>query len=140
VVTDAEETNAAVVRRFYEELWNGGDLSVADEILAADLRFRGSLGTTLTGVDAFKGYADATWAAFPDWHNQVDELIVAGDRVVARLTWTGTHRGSLLGVAATGRRVRYVGAAIFRLAAGRIHEAWVVGDTQELWRAIGRLP
>jgi predicted ester cyclase len=76
-------------------------------------------------------------AAFPDWHNRVDDLIAEGDRVAARLTWTGTHRGELMGVAATGRRVTYGGVGLFRLRDARIEDAWVVGDTQQLWRSIG---
>jgi steroid delta-isomerase-like uncharacterized protein len=134
------ETNKAVVRRFYEELWNRWDLGTADEILARDVRFRGSLGTSVEGIAAFKRYVEQIRAAFPDWHNRIDDLIAEGDQVVARLTWTGTHEGDFLGIAATGRTITYVGAAIFRLEDGRIHEAWVVGDTQEIWRALGYLP
>ncbi|HET7269898.1 MAG TPA: ester cyclase [Rubrobacter sp.] len=78
-------------------------------------------------------------AAFPDWHNRIDELIVSGDKVVARMTWSGTHLGELLGVEPTGGRVEYVGAAIFRLAEGKIEDGWVVGDTQELWKRLGKL-
>jgi steroid delta-isomerase-like uncharacterized protein len=132
-------SGAATVRRFYDELWNQWNLDLADEVVAADVRFRGSLGTTLEGREAFKRYVAQVRAAFPDWHNQIDELIEAGPRVVARMTWSGTQRGELLGVPPTGRRVVYVGAAIFRVRDGVIQEAWVVGDTQELWRALGRL-
>jgi steroid delta-isomerase-like uncharacterized protein len=131
--------NAAIVERFYHELWNRWDLAVADEIIAEDVRFRGSLGVTLRGREAFKGYVESTRAAFPDWHNAIDELLAIEDRVIARLTWTGTHRGPLFGVEPTGNRVIYLGAAFFRLAEGRIAEAWIVGDTQELWKALGRL-
>lgn len=131
--------NAAVVERFYHELWNRWDLAVADEILAPDLRFRGSLGSTARGRDEFKRYVEGVRAAFPDWHNRIDELLAVDDRVVARLTWSGTHRGPLLGVEPTGARVSYVGAGFFRLAGGEIAEAWIVGDTQELWKALGRL-
>jgi steroid delta-isomerase-like uncharacterized protein len=129
-----------LVRRFYEELWNRWDLAVADEILAPDLRFRGTLGASLVGVEAFRAYVEQVRAAFPDWHNHLEELIDAGETIVARLTFSGTHRGELLGVAATGALVEYAGIAIFRLRAGRIAEAWVVGDTQELWRALGATP
>jgi steroid delta-isomerase-like uncharacterized protein len=113
---------------------------VAHEIVAPDIRFRGSLGTTVEGLDAFLRYVEQIRAAFPDWHNQIDELIAADHRVVARLTWTGTHRGELFGVPPSGRTVSYVGAAFFRLHQGKINEAWVVGDTQELWRSLGLLP
>jgi predicted ester cyclase len=97
------------------------------------------LGPTLEGREAFKGYVETVRHAFPDWHNRIDEVIACGDRVVTRMTWSGTHEGALAGVESTGARVEYVGAAIFRISAGRIEEAWVVGDTQELWRALGKL-
>lgn len=131
------ELNKAVIRRFYDELWNRWDLPVAEEIIAPDIRFRGSLGTSLTGIEQFKRYVEQVHAAFPDWHNRVDELIAEGEKVVARITWHGTHSGDLFGVAPTGSHVTYVGAAIFRLRDGKIQEGWVVGDTQELWRALG---
>lgn len=131
--------NIKVVERFYHELWNRWNLDTADEILAEDLRFRGTLGSTLEGREAFKGYVETVRAAFPDWHNRINETISCGDRVVARMTWSGTHEGELAGVEPTGARVEYVGVGIFRLSGGRIQEAWVVGDTQELWRALGKL-
>ncbi len=55
------------------------------------------------------------------------------------MTWSGTHLGRLGDVEPTGARVRYCGAGFFRLSAGLIQEAWIVGDTQELWRALGAL-
>jgi steroid delta-isomerase-like uncharacterized protein len=131
--------NREVVERFYRDLWNDWQLDVADEILSVDIQFRGSLGSTHTGREEFKRYLEMVRTSFPDWHNKIDELIQCGDSVVARLTWTGTHRARLGNVEATGARVRYVGAAIFHFSNGKIHDAWVVGDTQELWRALGRL-
>jgi predicted ester cyclase len=77
--------------------------------------------------------------AFPDWHNRIDETISCGSRVVTRMTWSGTHEGKLMDIEPTGARVEYVGAAIFRVADGRIREAWVVGNTQELWWALSML-
>jgi steroid delta-isomerase-like uncharacterized protein len=131
-----EEINSAVIRRFYEELWNEWKLDLAEEIVSATIRFRGSLGITATGRDEFRRYVETVHAAFPDWHNRIDELLAVGDRVVARMTWTGTHRGPLGDIEPTGASVSYPGAAFFRLADGLIEEAWVVGDTQGLWRAL----
>ena len=139
MTTDVASVRTALIHRFFHGLWNRWELAVADEILAEDLRFRGSLGSTLQGRDAFKGYVRTVRTAFPDWHNRIDELIVGDDAVAARMTYSGTHRGPLSGVEATGNRVTYVGVAIFRFAGGRISEGWVVGDTQELWRALGVL-
>jgi predicted ester cyclase/catechol 2,3-dioxygenase-like lactoylglutathione lyase family enzyme len=135
--TGSADTRERLVLRFYEDLWNRWRLEVADEILSPSISFRGSLGATAHGRDAFKDYVGKVQRAFPDWHNQVDELHAAGDRVIARLTWSGTHTGPLGEIPPTGRRVTYVGAAFFRIATTMIDEAWIVGDTQELWRALG---
>lgn len=135
----SQESNENVIRRFYEDLWNRWSLAVAEDIVAADVRFRGSLGTLLTGIDQFRRYVEEVRAAFPDWHNRFDELIVADEKVIARLTWSGTHRGRLFGIPPTGNHVAYVGVGIFRVRDGKIREGWVVGDTHELWRALGVL-
>jgi steroid delta-isomerase-like uncharacterized protein len=126
----------ALVSRYYEEMWNRWDLSLARELLAPDLRFRGSLGTETDGIAGFCRYARSVWMAFPDFHNQVEDMIAEGDRVAARLTYTGTHRGEALGVPATGRQVRYEGVALFRVAEGRIAEAWVMADRARLLRQL----
>ncbi len=133
------EGNPAAVRRFYAELWNEWRLELIEELLSPGLRFRGSLGATCSGRGEFRAYAETVRTAFPDWHNRVDELLAVEDRIVTRMTWTGTHRGRLGELEPTGARVEYAGAAFFRLAGGLIEEAWVVGDTQQLWRALGRL-
>jgi hypothetical protein len=65
--TDASEVNRSVIERFYNELWNGWSLAVADEIVSENLRFRGSLGSTLEGLEGFKDYVRTVRDAFPDW-------------------------------------------------------------------------
>jgi steroid delta-isomerase-like uncharacterized protein len=132
------EVNEAVVRQFYEELWNRWRLDLADEILSPEIRFRGSRGSILKGRAEFKRYARATRAAFADWHNRIDELLAVDDRVVTRMTWSGTHTGTFAGIEPSGARVEYVGAGFFRLSDGLIEEAWIVGDSQAFWRALGR--
>jgi predicted ester cyclase len=134
-----EHESEALIRRFYDELWNRWQLDLADEIVSEDLRFRGSLGTECEGRNEFKRYAATVREAFPDWHNQIDEILAVGDRVVTRMRWSGTHRGALGDLQPTGRRIEYAGAAFFRLKVNLIEQAWVVGDTQELWRGLGVL-
>lgn len=129
-----ESRNEAVVRRFYDELWNKWHLDLAAEILSETLSFRGSLRTVCHGREAFKAYAASVRIAFPNWRNRIDEILAVDDRVVTRMTWTGTHSGPLGDLKPTGAQIEYPGAAFFRLANGLIEEAWIVGDTYELWR------
>jgi|SRR3989304_6578609 len=131
------EENKAIVGRYYEDLWNQWNLSLADEIIATDIVFRGSLSVTVQGRDGFKEYVTIVRTAFPNFHNTVEDLIAEGDKVVARLTYRGTHKGTLFGIAPTGKQVIYVGIAIFRIADGMIVDGWVLGDTLSLMRQLG---
>jgi steroid delta-isomerase-like uncharacterized protein len=121
-----------LVRRYYEALWNRWDFALADELIAESIVFRGSLGISVQGRQGFKDYMRAVRAAFPDFHNRVLELIAEDDRVAARLTYTGTHHGEVLGIAPTARRVSYAGVALFRIVENQIAEGWVLGDVHGL--------
>jgi steroid delta-isomerase-like uncharacterized protein len=132
--------NRAVVARFYDIVWNQWNLAAADELIAEDVRFRGSLGTRVFGINGFRRYVEQVRAAFPDFHNQVDDFIADGEKIVARLTCTGTHRGELFGIPPTGSRVTYAAVAILALNDAKIQDAYVVGDTQEISRALRSTP
>ncbi|SRR5579875_3763173 len=127
-----ENRNKSIICRYYEDLWNKWNVALADELLSSDVSFRGSLGVEVHGLDGFKGYVNMVRAAFPDFHNTIGELIAEDNKVVATLTYSGTHRGELFGIASTGRRVSYSGVAIFRLADNKILNGWVLGDTHSL--------
>lgn len=128
--------NKALIARYYEELWNRWDFALADELTAESLAFCGSLGISVQGREGFKQYMRTVRAAFPDFHNDIEELIAEDERVVARLTYTGTHHCELFGVAPTGRRVSYAGVALFRIVENRIAEGWVLGDVHGLLRQL----
>jgi steroid delta-isomerase-like uncharacterized protein len=132
--------NKDLVRRYYEELWNQWRLDLIDQLIASDFAFRGSIGLQVQGRDGFRDYVATIRAAFPDFHNVVEDLIAEGDQVAARLTYRGTHRGSLLGVAPTGRRISYAGMALFQVGQGRLTRGWVLGDTLGLMRQLGARP
>jgi steroid delta-isomerase-like uncharacterized protein len=126
------ESYKDLVRRYYEVLWNRWDFALADELIAESVVFRGSLGIRVQGRDGFKEYMRTVRAAFPDFHNRIEELIAENDRVATRLTYTGTHQGEVLGIAPTGRQVSYAGVALFRLVENRIAEGWVRGEIHVL--------
>ena len=126
------ESYKDLVRRYYELLWNRWNFALADELIAEAVVFRGSLGVSVQGREDFKEYMRAIRRAFPDFHNRIEELIAENDRVAARLTYTGTHQGNVLGIAPTGRRVNYAGVALFRVVDNRIAEGWVLGDVHGL--------
>jgi steroid delta-isomerase-like uncharacterized protein len=127
----------ALVRRFYDEIWNRGDETVARTILHPDFRFRGSLGVTADEIDGFLAYARSVHASLGEFRCIIDDLIEGEGRAAARMTFTGFHRGDVLGVAATHRTVSWAGAAFFTIRDGRIAELWVLGDLDGLRRQLG---
>jgi steroid delta-isomerase-like uncharacterized protein len=126
----------ALVRRFYADVWNRWDDAALDDLLDEDFVFRGSLGDEVRGRDGFRGYRDKVRAGFPDFHNEVVEVVAEGERAAARLRYSGHHRGAILGVAATGALITYDGAAFFAAGNGRLSRVWVLGDLDGLRRQL----
>ena len=126
-----------LVGRFYEEAWNAADESAAREILDADFRFRGSLGAERRGPDGFIAYMRDIHAALADYRCTIDDMIVSQHRAAVRSRFRGVHRGSFLGVAATGRHIAWAGAAFFTVAGDRLGEAWVLGDVDTIRQQLG---
>lgn len=132
--------NAALYRRWFDEIVNGGDLARADELLADDyvLHFPGMPGPV--NREGHKGLVAMFRTAFPDWIEDVDDMIADGDKVVARLTGHGTHLGDFQGIPPTGREVSATGIGIARIAGGRIAEAWAAYDALGLLQQLGAVP
>ena len=130
------EKNKAIIRRYYEDLWNPWDLEAANALISPEMEFRGSLGITVRGIEGFRGYMSTVRSAFPDFHNRVEDLVAEGDKVVARLTYTGTHQGEMFGLAPTGRTITYPGIAVFRISGDKIVEGWVMGDRLGLFQRL----
>lgn len=128
---------AAPVRRFYDELWNLADESVASEILHPALSFRGSLGSLKSGPAGFIEYLREVHAALADFRCVIDDLIATEERAAARMTFIGIHRAPFFGVPATGRQVTWSGAAFFTIADGRIKDIWVLGDIDSIRQQLG---
>ena len=123
---------ADLVRRFYLDVWNRWDDEAVDQLLAEDFVFRGSLGDEERGRDGFRAYRDRVRAAFPDFRNEIVELVAEGERAAVRLRCSGRHEGELWGTAPTGRSVTYEAAAFLRSRGNQLCEAWVLGDLDGL--------
>jgi steroid delta-isomerase-like uncharacterized protein len=128
----SQHATAALVERFYVDLWNQWEDRAVDEVLADDFRFRGSLGEETVGRNGWRRYRDAVRAGASDFHNELQTLVVDGSHAAARLLYTGTHDGTFAGVPATGRRFSYAGAAFFTARDGLLVDAWVLGDLASL--------
>ena len=119
------EHNKALIRRFYEEVWGRGNLDAVDAIFAADyVRHDLRPGNPLPGPAGQKQIAADFRAAFPDLQMTLDLMVAEGDLIVARWTTEGTNIGPWGGVPPTGKRAKFSGVNIFRIANGRVVELW----------------
>ncbi len=101
----SQQANKNLVARYYDEMWNNWNFALVDKLLAKEISFRGSLGTETHGRTAFCNYMRRVQSAFPDFRNEIEDMIAERNRVFTRLTYTGTHRGEIFGVAPTERKV-----------------------------------
>jgi predicted ester cyclase len=136
------DENKAIVRRFYEELWNERRVEIAEEIIAADcvthqLRAGFDDGGTPRPPAIIREHVAAWLAGFPDLHFTIEELIAEGERVVSHSRMRGTHTGTWLGIAPTHREVSLPMIVIQRIARGKIAEDWVLADSLGFYQQLG---
>ena len=135
-----EETgNKTNARRFFEEIWNKGNFAVANDLVAPDYLDHDS-SNARTGPEGVREEVSMYRNAFPDLRFAIEDLIAEGDKVVTRLTASGTHERDLAGIPATGRRVTISGIVITRYQNGKAAEAWVKFDFLSLYRQLGVIP
>ena len=131
-------SNKDVVRRLYKEVWNERKLDVADEVISKshalnDPTFTGSA----VGPAAYKTQVRRFLAALPDLRFSVEEYICEKDKVVASWTITGTHKGEVLGIAPTNKKVSVAGITIHHLAGGKILDSQAIWDVQSVMVQLG---
>ncbi len=133
---DVLEANKAVARRATEEIWNQGNLSVADELTDSGAVNR-SFGQEYSGVDTVKAIIEEFRTAFPDVRFTIDNLVAEGDHVVSFLTMTGTHQGTLRDIEPTGNSIMVKGCSHMRIRNGKIVEEENYYDEAGMLRQLG---
>jgi predicted ester cyclase len=127
----------AIVRRSFE-CWNKRDFSVIAELFPNCIYHFPTTGE-LRG-EAFRAYFTSLLNAFPDGRLTMLDQVQEDDKVVVRWSFTGTHRGELMGIAPTGKQVSFTGISIMRVAEGKIVEAWEEGDSLGMMQQLGLVP
>lgn len=131
------QSNGNVVRDFVERVLNRGDIDATGEFFWEDMIEQVPLPGQGPGVAGLQDALRGLRAAFPDVHWTVQEQIVEGTKVVSRFEWTGTHRGTFLGVPATDRIVTVWGVVIDRFEGDKIKDTRIIMDTLGLMMQLG---
>jgi steroid delta-isomerase-like uncharacterized protein len=131
------DDNKNLYLRLADEVLSKKNLAVVDELIADDFVEHVGGVPRRIGVEGFKAARTRRNLAFPDWKVTVDDIIAEGDKVVARATGQGTHRGEYMGIPPTGRFVTVSWIAIYRVADGKLAEHWQHIDELGLRQQLG---
>ena len=135
------EQNKAIIRRLFEELWNKGNLSLAEQLFTPNYTHHDSSSPDFGhGPESERKRATLYRTAFPDLHLTIEDIIAEGDTVMTRWTCRGTHKGDLNGIAPTGKQVTISGMTVARLANGKLAEGYVNWDALGLMQQLGVVP
>jgi steroid delta-isomerase-like uncharacterized protein len=135
------EGNKNVVRRLFEEVWNKGNLPLADELFASTYTHHdASTPDVGRGPESEKKRATLYRTAFPDLRLTIEDIIAEGETVMTRWSARGTHKGDLSGIAPTGKQFIISGVSIARIANGKMVEGWVNWDALGLMQQLGVVP
>ena len=125
------DVNRDVVKK-YHEVWSKGNMAALDSILAPDFVCHFLTNIEWKGIDGANKSITSHRKSFPDWHEEIVDMISEGDKVVTRYKSTGTQQGSFDGLDSTGKKVIIYETSIYRIANGKIVEQWGFPDALSL--------
>ena len=121
------EANKALIRRFYDHVWNKAEYWAADDLVAPD--YVRHAPQPIRGRDGIREIVEQVRAAFPDLYITIEDLISEGDRVAVRWDAYGTHNGvPFCGVAPEGRPAPITRITVSHFHNGQIQEEWAQWD------------
>jgi steroid delta-isomerase-like uncharacterized protein len=132
--------NKKVIAMFVEDVINQGQLDRINDLVVDDFVELDPLPGQQQGREGLKEVIGQIRTAFPDVHWVLDEMVAEGDKVFSRFTWSGTHRGSFLGIRATGRRINVKGVVIDRLMGCKMADSRILIDNLSMLQQLGALP
>jgi steroid delta-isomerase-like uncharacterized protein len=136
------EENKALVRRWFEEVWNKGRADAIDEMFDENGIAHGladDSSNPIRGPKNFRPFHTTFREAFPNMNIVIEDMVAEGDKVAARCSVRGKHEGELMGRAATQAPVDFTGITIVRIDNGKIVEAWNNFDFMTMYKQCGHL-
>jgi steroid delta-isomerase-like uncharacterized protein len=132
---EVEEQNKALVMRYYEA-WDSADIEALKEIFSPDYVWHTISGQDVSLEESIEALKQQM-IMFPDRTFSNEDIIVKGDKVIARFTFRGTHEGDVEGFPATGNKFETEGIEISRVESGKIIETWEAGDNLSFYQQLG---
>ena len=134
------EENKVLAKRIVQEIWNEGNMDLADEIIGQEYADKVAGDGSPIGPDGFKQAVDGIRSAFPDFNISIDDMISEDDKVALVWTFKGTHKGELMGIAPTDKRVEFDGVYLYKFREGKLVERSGKRDMFNLMKQLGVIP
>lgn len=135
------EQNKSLMQKYFEQVWNRGDLVFIDENLATGFVSHDPVLGQPSGREGIKWVVTMFRNAIPDLHFLIEDMIAEGDKVVTRYLSYGTHQGELMGMSPTGKKLTASGIVIDRIdSSSKIVEHWAKRDDLGLLQQLGVIP
>jgi steroid delta-isomerase-like uncharacterized protein len=134
------EENKALALSLIQEVWGKKNLDNLDKFIAADIVDPELPPGFPAGRDGMKAFPGMFLNAFPDTNMVAEDQIAEGDLVVTRWVATGTHKGELMGIPATGKKITVEGIDIHRISGGKSVEHWLQFDQMGMIQQLGVIP
>ena len=122
-------SNETVVRRFFDTVWNQGEVAQVGDFMASDFVSHNGLQVAITTAEDYGKAVSLLRGAMPDLHTTLELVVSDGDYVCVCGRDHGTHVGELFGHPGTGREVDGTWIEIFRVDDGKLAEGWLEMDT-----------
>ena len=130
----------ALLRRITEQIWNGRQIGLVEELVAEDLVDHVDVpGLEGTGRARYLASVKMMHTAFSDYHEEIELVVADDEKAVSYVRLTGTHDGDLMGLPPTGRSIDVHAMGILRFADGRAVERWGIGDNLSQMHQLGLL-
>ena len=129
------DANVKLIKEHYGAIWSGDEAALRRQV-SPDFVDHGMPPGTPKGVDTVIAWGKTIRAAFPDMNVTIHQTVAAGDRVAVHATWHGTHKGTFMGFAPTGKTISFDGMVFWRVADGKIAERWAVLDSAAMQRQL----
>ena len=131
------EENKEVIRWEIEEVWHQGNFAALDDIYASNFVNHSPFPGTSPDREGIRQGIKTVLDALPDIKLTIEDLIAENDRVVERVTATGTHKGEFMGIAPTNRQVTFPIITINRFVDNKIIERWSLSDSLAWLQQLG---
>jgi predicted ester cyclase len=135
------EEHRKLFERWFEELWNKKNYSVAYELVDPNFTAHGAGGQDIKqGPDGVVEMVKAWHTAFPDGHMTIDDIITEGEMSTIRMTWRATHLGPFGPIPASGKKIEATSIGIDRVVNGKITEGWGEVNLLGMFMQMGVIP